>query len=216
MNSTDLLNQFRLDCYDGEAPYLWSDEEVIGYIDDAQRMFCRLVGGIGDASSPFTRIAYTPASDWVALSPLILKIRDACDLPTGREIDVWNFEDMRRRGIRFNNVPGRVRHIITGIEEHRVRLYSFPADAGTIQLMVDRLPLKAITDTDQKLEIDEQHHRNLLLWVSHLAYSKQDAETFDRTRAAESETAFRQYCFDAKAERERLHGKVRTVAYGGL
>lgn len=216
MNSTDLLAQFRLDVVDLEDPFLWSDDEILGYMDDAQRMFCRLVGGIGDASSALTQIAYTTATDWVSTSPLILKIRDAYDLATGNQIDVWNLEDLRDRGLRFNNVPGRVRHLVTGIEEHRVRLHAFPAEAGTIQLTVDRLPLKQITDTDQKFEIDDQHHRHLSMWMKHLAYSKPDAETYDRTKSAEAKDSFEQYCFEAKGERERLRGKVRVVRYGGI
>lgn len=216
MNSTDLLEQFRLDLNDVEEPYLWSDKEVLGYMNDAQRMFCRLVGGIGDVSSALTQLAYTPASDWVSTSPLILKIRRATDLATGRPIDVWNEEDMTRRGFRFNNVPGHVARMVIGMEEHAARLHAYPDRAGTIQLSVERLPLQAITGVDQAFEIDEQHHEHLGLWMAYRAYSKQDAETFDRTKSAESKLAFEQYCFDAAAERERARGKIRVVAYGGI
>jgi len=216
MNSTDLLEQFRLDLNDVEEPYLWSDKEVFGYMNDAQRMFCRLVGGIGDVSSDFTQLAYTPASDWVATSPLILKIRNATDVATGRQIDVWNEEDMRRRGFRFNKVPGRVQRLVIGMEEHRARLHSYPAQAGAIQLSIERLPLESIIGADQAFEIDEQHHEHLGLWMAYRAYSKQDAETFDRTKSAESKAAFEVYCFEAAAERARAHGKVRVVAYGGI
>lgn len=216
MNTTDLLEQFRWDLNDGEEPYLWSDKEVFGYMNDAQRMFCRLVGGIGDVSSAFTQLDYTTASDWVATSPLILKIRSATDLTTGKPLEVWNEQDMARRGAYFDRVPGRVERLVIGLEEHRARLHKFPAMAGAIQLSVERLPLATLSDVDQELEIDPQHHEFLALWMAHRAYSKQDAETFDRTKAAESEVAFRQYCADARAERETARGKVRTVAYGGI
>ena len=216
MNSTDLLEQFRSDLNDLEEPYLWSDKEILGYMNDAQRMFCRLVGGIGDVSSPFTRLEYTPASDWIATSPLILKYRNATDLATGRQIDIWNEEDMRSRGIRFNGVPGRVQRLVIGMEEHRARLHNFPAQAGTIQISVERLPLAKIDAPDQEFEIDEQHHEHLGLWMSYRAYSKQDAETFDRTKSAEFKLKFELYCFEAAAERARAQSKIRVVRYGGI
>lgn len=216
MNSTDLLEQFRLDLNDLEEPYLWSDKEVFGYMNDAQRMFCRLVGGLGDVSSGFTLLDYTSASDWVATNPLILKIRNATDAATGRQIEILNEQDMRRRGMRFDRNPGRVQRLVIGLEEHRARLHPYPVDAGQIQLSVERLPLLAITGEDQDFEIDEQHIEHLGLWMAYRAYSKQDAETFDRTKSAESKAAFEVYCFDAAAERERARGKVRTVAYGGI
>lgn len=216
MNSTDLLAQFRADLNDLEEPFLWSDKEVLGYMNDAQRMFCRLVGGIGDVSSPFTLLEYSPASDWVTLSPLILKIRGATDEATGRPVTVWNEQDMRSHGMRFNKVPGRVTRIVIGLEEHRARLHHYPAQAGAIQLSVDRLPLAAITALDQEFEIDEQHHEHLAIWMAHRAYSKQDAETFDRTKSAESKIAFEVYCFEAAAERARAHSKIRVVRYGGI
>lgn len=216
MNSTDLLEQIRLDLNDLEVPYLWSDKEILGYINDAQRMFCRLAGGFGDVSSPFTLLEYTPASDWVAISPLVMKIRNATDAFTGRQITVWNEENMRTHNQRFTNVPGHVTHLVIGMEDHKARLHKFPAQAGAIQLSVERLPLLAINALDQALEVDEQHHEHLGIWVAHRAYAKQDAETFDRTKSAESKIAFEMYCFDAAAERARAHGKIRVVSYGGI
>jgi hypothetical protein len=87
----------------------------------------------------------------------------------------------------------------------------------TVNLSVFRLPITAITDDgDQEFEIDEQHHEHLLLWVKHRAYSKQDAETFDRTKAKEFDDAFRGYCARAKSEQDRLRRVPTPVAYGGI
>lgn len=216
MNSSEVLELFRDTVGDIAEPHLWSDKEAYGYMDDAQKQFCRQTGGLGDASSALTQLSYTPDSDWVALDPRILHIVDATDV-FGRPIEILNLQDMRKRGMRFSGTPGRVERIVIGIEEHKARLHAFPADDGVIQLTIDRLPLKPITDAgDQKLEIAEHHHQALVMWMQHRAYGKQDAETYDRNKSLTQEALFKSYCFDAKAERERARGKIRVVSYGGI
>ena len=87
----------------------------------------------------------------------------------------------------------------------------------TLNLSVFRMPLVAITDDgDQALEIDEQHHEHLLMWVKHRAYDKQDAETFDRRKSDDFEARFRSYCASVKKEQDRLRRDVGAVAYGGI
>ena len=52
--------------------------------------------------------------------------------------------------------------------------------------------------------------------MKHLAFSKQDAETFDRGKADECEGRFRAYCHAALKEQERARRNSGTVVYGGL
>jgi hypothetical protein len=106
--------------------------------------------------------------------------------------------------------------IVFGIEPGRIRLSPYPHAAGQINLIVDRLPLKSITGEEQKLEVAEQHHQHLVTWMMHRAYNKQDAETLNRKASQDAKTAFNQYCFDAKAEKDRAMHKTRTVRYGGI
>lgn len=215
MDSSSVLAQFRADVVDEVEPHLWSDAEVFGYIDDAQKMFCRLTGGLGDTSSSVSQINYVVGVNKVALSPLILKFRAAYHSVNQQPVEVLNFEDLASRCVRLDNRAGHPRYIVIGMEENTGVLYPTPIDSGMIQLMIDRLPLKTINDEDQKLEVADQHKRGLLLWVKAQAYSKQDAETLDRLKQQEFDSSFRRYCADAKAEKERRMHKTRIVAYGG-
>jgi hypothetical protein len=216
MNSTELHDQFRTDVVDTEEPQLWSDAEVYDYLDDAQKMFCRLTGGLGDASSALTVLSYVSTTDWVALSPLVLKVRDAYRTTDGLPVEAINYEDLPARGLRLDGRIGRPKYIILGLEANKVRLYPYPDAAGTLQLVVDRLPLVKITDVDQNLEVADQHKTGLGLWMKSRAYSKQDAETFDRNKADGFEQKFRAYCAEAKKEKDRAKHKTRVVSYGGL
>lgn len=216
MDSTELRDQFRLDVVDVEEPQLWSDPEVFDAIDDAQKMFCRLTGGLADATSALTQLGYAPGDTMMATSPLILKVRSARDATTGAPVEVVNYEDLDELGLRLDGRVGAPRFLIIGMEEGKAMAYPTPAADGTIALMVDRLPLKKIDDEDQKLEVKDQHKTGLLLWVKARAYAKQDAETYDKTKALVFEQKFRDYCAEAKKEKERAKHKTRIVAYGGI
>lgn len=225
MNSTGLHNAFREDVRDTQSPYLWTSSEVYRYANDAQNMFCRLQGGIADASSPLTQISASATEPFGTVSSKLLKIRYAARVSDNFEVEILNFEDLQRAGTTddygyyartgLDNTLGQVRSMIVGMESNKVRFVPIPDAAETISLIVYRMPLEDITGAGIDLEIDEQHHEHLLLWMKHRAYSKQDAETFDKGKAAEFETRFREYCRQAREEREKREHKHRAVVYGG-
>lgn len=225
MNSTSLLARFRADVNDVATPYLWSDPEIYSYIDDAQKMFCRLQGGIADSTSAVTQLSLTANQPYCAVSPLILKIREAYLTSSGHVLEILNFEDLELRrpiddygyqsSYRIDSSVGEVRGIVLGMETNKIRLVRIPDTDQEISLIVYRMPLLAISGANQELEIDEQHHLHLLLWMKHLAHMKQDAETYDRGRADQFRVEFLDYCNQAKSEREKREHKYRTVAYGG-
>jgi hypothetical protein len=215
----DLLAAFRDDVVDTAEPQLWTDDEALRYLDEAQQLFCRLTGGLGDASTPeVTQLAYAAGATWVALHPAILKTRAAYRSDDGRALELLNYEDLAARHLRLDGARGPLRALVLGMEPGRARLYPVPNDAGTIQLLVDRLPLVELLagTPDQPFEIASQHLPALLLWMKACAYAKQDAETFDQARASDYAGRFRAYCGQAMLERERAAHKTRVVAYGGL
>lgn len=218
MNSTELLEVFREEMNDAAQPYLWPDTLLYRYLNEAQEMFCRLTEGIEDASTPeITRLMVTPGQEWYPLSRKILKVREAVDVTTGRSLPIVNAEMTSEQGIRFDGREGALKLFVTGLQKHMLRAWPMPAFSTTVELRVFRLPLEAITDAgDQELEIDEQHHLALLMWVKARAYGKEDAETFDRRKADEYEVRFRNYCFEARKEQERARRNTGVVMYGGL
>lgn len=226
MDSTALHDLYRADVRDDAAPYLWSSPEIYAYIDDAQKMFCRLQGGIADASSADTIVSVTAGDVFASISPRILKLREARRSSDNRGLEILNFEDLQSTMLRddygimgtgytFDLTPGSVTALVVGMETNRVRLVRVPDADLTLNLIVYRLPLVTITGSGQALEIDEHHHRHLMLWMKHLGHQKQDAETYDRGRADMFRDEFYAYCDRAKAEREKREHKYRTVKYGG-
>lgn len=225
MTPTQLYNLFRSDTRDETSSYLWSDIEVYSYMDDAQKQFCRLSGGIADSTSAITQITVVAGNEFAEYDPRILKLRDMSRASDFRTVEILNFEDLGRPAdytySMFNGLTkltdrtGPIVAVVSGMEVNRLRLIDIPEENEVLRAIVYRLPLENITPLSTAFEIDEQHHRHLLHWMKHLGHQKQDAETYDRGRAVEFAAAFYEYCDRSKAERERREHKYRTVAYGG-
>ena len=242
MNTQDLYNLFRSQVKDDITPFLWSDPEVYDYMNDAHFMFCRLVRGIADSTTPtdtnglpLTLIPVNANDIFEPISPLILKIREAQRDYDNNTLTILNFEDITsghylatpqqdtdygfvNRPYKLDSVPGVTSAIIEGMEQEKIRLLP-PSDRGfNIELIIYRLPLETITAAaaPQNFEIDVQHHRHLLLWMKYLAYSKEDAETFNKSKALENKALFEEYCDRAKLEKDTREAKYRQIAYGGL
>lgn len=218
MDSSELLDKFRTEMGDQVAPYFWQDEEIFEYADDAQVTFCRKTDGISDATTEaVTTVPVLPNTDWVDLHPSILKIRDCARSDTGQPIEVVNREDMPTKRWFFDGNTGTVRALVIGIEDNKARVFPKSNETVDLLLTVFRKPLTPVTDIgDQALEIAAEHHVYLLLWMKHRAYSKNDADTFDKTKAAEFEGRFNAYCEQVQTEQRRKRHKNRTVAYGGI
>lgn len=216
MDSFGLRDEFRLDVDDNVAPYLWSDALIASYANEAQKMFCRLTNGISDSTSRVCSVAIETGEPFAPLDKSILRIRRAQRASDARPITIVNVEDMDALGLRLDDQRGPVDFIILGMDENQVRWMRVPLADDEAKLTVFRMPLRDITAAKTPLEIAEQHHRSLLLWMKHLAYGKQDSDTYNPRAADKYEADFRAYCAQAKAEQDRARSKVRTVRYGGI
>jgi len=209
-----MLAAFRDEMADQELPYLWSDTAVYRYIDGAQKMFCRLTEGIEDART--YSLPVVPDTDWYPLATEVLKVRDATRTDTGREVPIVPMEKARTHGITFDGATGPLKYLVSGFEKDALRAWPMPDETVTVTLSVFRLPLVRIEEADQDLEVDDQHEAGLMLWVKHMAYDKQDAETFNKSKSMEYEQRFRQYCTAARVEQERRRRPAGAVVYGGI
>lgn len=231
MDVATVVALFRAETNDAATPYLWSDVEVYAFLDDAQKMFCRLTGGLADSTSAITTVACTAGQRFVSVSPKILRLKSVENGPDGYRCQILNYEDMAADVIQMdyghtaklalNNETGPIRAVVSGMEPNKLRLIKIPEVDQDLSLIVNRLPLidinvTTVGNSTAVLEIDEMHHRHLLLWMKALAHMKQDAETFNQGKAQEFDAQFRQYCAEAKHDRELREHKYRTIVYGGI
>lgn len=115
------------------------------------------------------------------------------------------------------NTQGRVSHMVIGQEPGLVQWIQIPDQDYTVKLLVERLPLEVIEGSNQDFTgVEEHHHFHFLKWMRHLAYRKQDADTFDLAKSEMERAEFSQYCSLAQQEKMRQRHKVRVVSYGGI
>ena len=229
MNATELSDYFRSQVRDEVAPYLWTDTDVLTYMNEAQKMFVRLTNGIYDVTSSICTVAVTAGQKYSTISPLILEIREAhyIDPVTSykRKLDIISLADVDKMstsdyGISHNaadqDLPGAVDAMLTGEERGKVRWINVPVENATVQLKIARMPLTSLTESQLVLEVPEDHHIYLIEWMKHLAYNKQDGDAFNPKTSTESEMRFRAYCDFVWKEWERYRHTHRTIAYGGI
>lgn len=226
MISEELKDIFREEMVDLERPYLWSDATVYRYMNDAYTQFFRLTGGIADVTSVATQVDVVAGEYLTDLHPSILRIMSAQLASDQSMLKIFNMADADAStntdyGTVLNSIrvrrDGPVTTFVIGAERNKAILIDTPVVNDTINLHIYRLPLTRIVDGTHLLEeLPEDHHMHLLNWMKHLAYLKQDAETFDKSKAEECEGLFRTYCGQCVAEWNRYKHKTRVTAYGGL
>lgn len=213
MDTKALRNLFRSQAFDAVEPYLWSDSEVYGYMDRAQRQFCAEVRGIADASTAdITTVAITTGEMFSPLDSRVLQVRSAYNVTTDTALASFNSLEVGERALR---VPGAVNGYSLDDQDGFVRWNAVPTEDQAVSLSVYRSPLYPITSGTDDLEIHTDHHESLLDWMMHLAYLKQDAETYDLRRSNEARARFEAYCVQARGELSRKRHTPRSVRYGG-
>ena len=230
MNADYLLRAFRRDTGDVEEPYLWANEEVLVYMDDAYKMFVRLTGGVADCTSPLCTLDVVAGENTAEIDTRILRIMRAVRASDNELVEIINATDLTKmsredygliKPLYMDKVPGPVRYMVIGRQRGLVQWVQVPEADDQVLLDVYRLPLTSVKPDGSNLtfnfpDIGEEHHYYLLKWMFHRGYDKRDSDLFDPVKAEKFKAEFISYCDMAKAEWERSKHKTRVVNYEGI
>lgn len=195
MNVADFLAAFRADLQDEEQPYLWSDQELVRYLNAAVQEANERALLTEDRST--TAVCVIPLQAGVAtyaLHPSVLQVKRVT--LRGRPLDETSIESLDREYRNWESHTGHPRRFIfeqaSGSMPPQLRLVSTPVAADVLNLTVYRGALKPLCeDRDtEKPELPVRFHEQLKDWVYRCAYLKQDAETLDKAKAADFEAIF--------------------------
>jgi len=212
MEVASLIKAFRSRVFDEVMPYLWSDEDVIQYLNESQTQYCREVRGIADASTLAITSVQSPAGKAdLKLDSRILQIRSVYSTAQQRELRPMAEIDRRRR----TQVAVPTEYTLDETDGY-LSLDCTQVANDVLQLSVYRLPLEDVVSTGDELEVPAQHHLNLLAWMEHLAYLKPDVETYDKRKSDDAAMRFAAFSKDAKHELSRKRHVARSIKYGGL
>lgn len=196
MTLEDLIRRFRVLAKDTAQPYLWADENVTDWLNDAQAQACIRGRLIREDSMPSVcRITMVAGKATYALHESVYELINLRLLPSNgdraRPIKLVSREWLDAEFPDWRDSPRPVRYIIQ--DDTSIRMVgSF--DAGDMLLLeCYRLPLSNLENDMDEPEIHQAHHEHLIQWALHKAFSIPDAEGFDPERTTLSERAFTTY-----------------------
>lgn len=195
MKVADFIELFRSHSKDLEEPFLWGNEEIVRYLNDAVQEACERAKLIEDRLTPqVCSITLSPNESTYSLHPSVLEIKRA--VYRGRPLDETSVEQLDSQLDNWEALKGRPHAFVfeqaSGLQPPKIRLVRIPVEAGVLSLTVYRGALKPLSaDIDSaRPELPERLHEQLLNWMLHRAYSKQDVDTLDPAKSA---TAYVQF-----------------------
>lgn len=217
MNLEQLIQQFRVDADDLAQPYLWPDDWVAPWLTEAvseaavrgrliyetaDPAICEIAVTAGVATYPLHKSLYE--LEHLRFKATGSTTSDRVHLKTREELDHIR-PDWRDR------TDSRPRFAIQ--DDTRITLVDRPSVDGTLFVEGYRVPLRPLVNDSDKPEINEAHHRHLVHWALHRAFSKPDADAADPARAAKAEAQFTAYFGlppDADLRRSTRHDETQT------
>ncbi|MBV7428055.1 MULTISPECIES: hypothetical protein [unclassified Acidovorax] len=195
MKVADFIEAFRSDLVDSSEPPLWSDADIVRYLNDAVQEACERAKLIEDRRTPAVcSITLEPDVSTYSLHPSVFEIKRAT--LRGRPLDETSVEEMDEECPGWENWKGTPRLFIfeqaSGTQPASIRMVRTPTQADTLALTVYRGALKplSVDRCTEKPELPERFHERLKDWVYRCAYLKQDVDAMDKSKAAEYEVAF--------------------------
>lgn len=187
-----LMDLFRGRVDDKAEPYLWPDDEVTQWFNEAEQEACVRASLITDSVTPAVCDITVTAGD--ASYPLHAKVTKVMSAVLtnayGVEIDleVIGRADFAAKGRAIERIEGLPLYLIE--DEAGVQLAPIPAVNYELALTVHRLPLDDMEISVDEPEIHAMHHARLVDWPVYRAYSKRDPDTYDPDKAAAAEATF--------------------------
>lgn len=235
---SELITWLRTDILDDlEVPYLWSDATLLRYLNYAEVQACRRAHLLIDSSTTndsgtaatastagqkaLCQITLVAGQSVYSLNSKIIQVKRCqiigMDYPllgplTHIELDErysgWNGTSGTVGTAGTSGFPYAFMNEPTG----SITFILAPGQSGTANLLVSRLPLLPFTSSSSP-EIPDKYHEWLLNWAAHLAYLKDDSDTFNPEKAKYYEGKFiEQFGQLPSAKDERL---IRTLSMQG-
>jgi len=197
MTLEQLIAQFRIDAQDRAEPYFWPDVVVTDWLNEAQAeaaIRARLIHE--SANTDVCQIAVVAGMSVYPLHAALYELtyqafigEDGKRYPL-RQVSIEWLDDNVPRW-RNGEGPGIPRWLVQ--TDNSLRVAPTPKLAGSIVLEGYRLPLAELSASTDVPEINAAHHRHLVDWALHRAFSIPDSESFDAQRAGQAEAAFSVY-----------------------
>lgn len=196
MTLEDMIRRFRVLAKDTEAPFLWADEDVADWLNDAQHQACvrgRLIRE--DELQSVCRITLTPGQHTYALHPSAYELIHMRVVGSGGEppriMGLKSREWLDANVCDWRDLAEPTNWLIQ--DDTTLRVVGAIRPGDVLMLECYRLPIKPLVNDIDKPEIHAAHHERLIQWALHRAFSVPDADGFDPQRSGQAEKEFTAY-----------------------
>lgn len=192
MTVEDFITAFRSDLRDLTIPQMWSDEDIVRYLNDAVDEAAERALLIEDSvTADCCEVVLIPGQATYDLHPSVLRVKRATFNVKPLHISSVEAEDNQGFGWENREGPVPQKFIVNG-QATTITFVPKPTEAGTVKLTVYRTGLTPLTtDVDTaEPELKAVYHPRLKDWMYRCAYLKRDAETLNEAKAAEHEAMF--------------------------
>jgi len=201
MELQELIDELRVNRLDDTvAPYLWTDEELTGYLNDAVRQVCirqRLL--VESVNTDVCEYALAAGARAIKLHASILAVRTL----RLTEADGTHHDHIQGKTLRWlrDRHPHwetwdnqRAHYWIPDFQQGYIYLDRGNDNVQTVNLTCWRMPLEDerldVSDMSESPIIDEHFHLDLCDWATYRAFLKKDAETIDTGRGRDAVATF--------------------------
>jgi len=191
--------------------YGWSDQELNGYINEAANEAAIRSRSIVDSTSTkCSRITTISGTATYTINPSVFFIDRVYDATNKLTLTKTSFNELDDNDSKWQDRSGKPTHYIDDLNHYgddiskkrSITLYPNPDSAIALHLTVYRTHLEVLTDYLEP-ELPIYQHADLIYWVLHLAYLKQDADTLNIDKSLEFYARFDQ-CFGEKQDARKL------------
>ena len=218
----ELTASFRTQVDDAAEPYLWSDDEIIDLLDEAEDDFCERADAIHDE----LELDYVASEEWLELPEHVTQIRGArqgasviqvCNRAPWEAMIYYDDYGTRVNSSNWRTATGpTLRALITDLRHDEVKLYPIPTTDGSLTLEVFRRPEAHLSERGALEITDRKQQRLILTKAAALAYGKHDAEAYNPQMAQSLEEQYRQGVEELLRSTRRRRRHNDLVSYGGL
>lgn len=191
MNLFDLRTAFRRETGDLKPKYLWSDDEVDRYLNEAADDAARRSGLLVDSTSEATEYPINAGEFIVDLHPSVVYVRRARldgnrgalypRVARAMDEDAPGWEDA---------LPSTPMIFVPDWESGKLRLYPPASSSMALRLTVVRTPLSPMTNDCDAPELPSRTHYSLVYGAMEKGYLKSDADAFDPGASARAGERF--------------------------
>lgn len=217
--TTELVEESRNRLDDLVQPYLWSDNEILSYLNMAQNELCEEGLLISDSqTTAICKISITNLTTIYPIDKRIIRIKDngirliTAQTPLQIKSSDWmNYIIPLWRDVIVLDVP---QYIITDLDSNYIHIYPKSPTDDTIVLDVWRYPLSDMNNgvsPEINPEIDPIYHLKLIDKVLSEAYLKQDSMTFNQNMASIYKSKWENTKEELKRRVIRFTHRPRTI-----